>query len=377
MLAEELISGTEGGSPTSLLIAGTDLFFSAYHPSVGRELFALDVTSPPELDVATAEGLDLMGGASGVDFGIVMQNRTRSQRVLVRNWGTLPLTVTSVSLTGANPGAFSFTGPATFTLEHGEAAVLVVNLVEGGAGSKSAVLRVQSNDAAVPLFDIPLTASVTSQSLVQLSDETGGELNHSTGTVAMGGAVLGGAKIERRLEVRNLTFGSVLETGRVRIVGEAAADFVVSSRRLPRNLEGGKNGELVVAFSPLAVGARNAQLVVETANGSPSAYQINLTGIGLEVGTGTGQVIYATEEEIVRFAEDGAFRLPFASNRGLPLGVEVVGGSEVGSVSGMIFTPSGVSGSVSLRLTQPGSSGIDAAEPVYKTMMVTSGWFVK
>lgn len=376
-LAEELISGTESGNPTSLLVAGTNLFFSAFHPSIGSELFAVDVTSPPELQVATAEGLDLMGGSSSLDFGSVFQDRTRSRRILVRNWGTQPLTVSSISLSGANPDAFSFTGSSAFVLQHGEAAVLVVNLVEGGVGPRSAILRVQSNDAVVPILDIPLTATVTNQPLMQLATESGGELNHSTSTLSMGDVVLGGSKIERRILVRNLTFDSVLETGSVRIVGESAADFSFSSRRLPRRLEGGSFGELVVTFSPLAVGNRTAQLVVETANGSPSSYQINLTGVALEVGGGTAQVIYATEEEIVRFTEDGAFRLPFASNRGLPLGVEVVGGSEVGTVNGMIFTPSGVSGSVTLRLTQPGGSGFDAAEPVFKTMMVTSGRFVK
>lgn len=377
MLVSEIVEGADGGDPSSLQVAGNDLFFSARHPSVGRELFALDVSSPAEMEVRISRDLEVVSDASELDFGWTLLELERTQRVLVRNWGTLPLVVSSVSLTGPNLGSFSYSGPAAFTLGHGEEAILVVNFPASEVGARSAVLRLQSNDVENPVRDFTLVAGAAGQPLVQLMDETGVELDHDTGALSMGEVQLGGERVVRGIRVRNLTFGTVLETGRVRIVGAAAADFSVSSRKLGRELEGEESGELVVAFSPLGVGVRTAQLLLETANGSPTPYQIDLTGTGLAVVGGSGQAIYAAEEDIVRFAEDGAFVLPFASNRGLPLGVEVVGGSEVGTVSGMSFTPSGVSGSVTLRLTQPGGSGFDAAEAVYKTMMVTSGRFVK
>jgi hypothetical protein len=74
---------------------------------------------------------------------------TAPQRVLVRNGGTVPMTVSNVALSGATPGDFSLSSNfcAGATLQSGQACSVDVALAPGSAGAKSATLTVTDNAA--------------------------------------------------------------------------------------------------------------------------------------------------------------------------------------------------------------------------------------
>ncbi|MBC8160026.1 MAG: choice-of-anchor D domain-containing protein [Roseiflexaceae bacterium] len=93
-------------------------------------------------------------------------NAGRTETVTIRNSGTAPLTISSISIIGANPTQFQIVGTKPTSLAAGASAPVQVAMKATGtgadqAGPKDAVLQVKSNDPVMGTTEIALRGLAT------------------------------------------------------------------------------------------------------------------------------------------------------------------------------------------------------------------------
>ena len=93
---------------------------------------------------------------TSLDFGTVKINAQVSKDVTVSNNGTGDLTIKSVSITGTNPRQFRQTGNCT-TVAPGSSCSITATFAPTANGTKSATLKIYSNDSARNPVSIPLS----------------------------------------------------------------------------------------------------------------------------------------------------------------------------------------------------------------------------
>ncbi len=128
----------------------------------GLDTAATTVVAPqvPEIHVLDAVGGGLTAGASSVDSGSVQVGGSSSAlAITVKNTGTVNLTGLAVSIDGANAADFVVSGLGTTTLAPDASVTLNVTFTPGAAGSRTARLRIASNDANENPFDVTLTGT--------------------------------------------------------------------------------------------------------------------------------------------------------------------------------------------------------------------------
>lgn len=111
----------------------------------------------PEVGLAQGAGGDLVDGSGAVYLGSFAPGTSSPGMIFtLRSDGTIPLLGLGVVMAGANPGDFTVSAlPAA--LEDGTTAVFNVSFTPSSAGSRSAVLRIFSNDPDENSFDVTVT----------------------------------------------------------------------------------------------------------------------------------------------------------------------------------------------------------------------------
>src|SRR5437868_6935593 len=111
----------------------------------------------------TNVALNGTGGAARInvipislDFGTVALNQTVQRQLVITNFGTVPLNVTSLVFATGGLG-FSLPQPNGFTLQPQTNTTLTVNFTPTTSGTKVDQLRINSNDPINPQVTVPLT----------------------------------------------------------------------------------------------------------------------------------------------------------------------------------------------------------------------------
>lgn len=113
----------------------------------------------PEIAVEQPAGTALADGVSTVNFGTVPLRSTASRDFVIRNTGPDALTLTGMTLTG--PAAEDFTissSPLSF-VPAGGSVTFTIHFGPASAGTKTAALRILSNDSDENSFDVNLSAT--------------------------------------------------------------------------------------------------------------------------------------------------------------------------------------------------------------------------
>ena len=220
--------------------------------------------SVPLAATGTAPVLSVSPGA--LSFGSVTVGASSgASTVQLSNTGGAALSVSSLSVGGANPGDFILTAPA-MPLQIAAGASASVSLVfkPAASGTRSAVLSVASNASS---------ASVT------LSGEgaTGGPRAQLTPASLDFGAVAVGQSVAKTFTV--LSVGTTtLQTSNIQVTGAQAAMFTSSDADW-YTLGPGISVTFTVTFKPTAAGAASAQIEV-TSNDPAGKAILPLTGSG-------------------------------------------------------------------------------------------------
>ena len=223
--------------------------------------------------VTPAPGVAL--NPTSVNFGNQNVGTTSAaQTVTLTNNGTAALSITSITLSGANPGDFaeSSTCPISpSTLAAGANCAISVTFTPSVDGARSASVSISDNASGSPQT-VPLSGSgVIVAPAVTLAPTSLSFGNQNVGTTSAAQTVTltnsGNAP---------LTITSIV------VSGVNAADFAQTNTCpiSPNTLAAGANCAMTVTFTPSATGARSANISIsDNASGSPHSVPLAGTGV--------------------------------------------------------------------------------------------------
>jgi Abnormal spindle-like microcephaly-assoc'd, ASPM-SPD-2-Hydin/Glycosyl hydrolases family 39 len=194
--------------------------------------------------------------------------------VTLTNGNAASITISSMTLTGTNPGDFQiFSKTCGATLA--ASASCTANIIFGptATGTRTATLNFNDSDSSSPQ-KVALSGTGTSGT---------GSVTASPSTLAFG-SVNTGSSASLSATLSNGTSASV-SISNIAIAGANAADFTISSKTCGTSLAASANCTATILFKPAATGARTASLsFTDSAGNSPQT--VALTGTGTS-GAGT------------------------------------------------------------------------------------------
>ncbi len=218
----------------------------------------------------------LQPAAGALAFGnLRLQAAAVVAPVVVRNIGTLPLSVTSVQLTANGGGAFALdTSAFGGTIAAGGSSAFSVRFDPTTVGAFAGTVSLVHTDATFPSpfrFDVSGTGT---EAAIEVF--VGGAQVASGDTIAFG-AVFSGATADRLVAIRNT--GTSALTASPTISGGSASSFILDLAGLPPTIAPGASGSFTVRFAPTSVGAKSAVLsITHDGAGMPTPVRLDLSG---------------------------------------------------------------------------------------------------
>jgi len=181
------------------------------------------------------------------------------------NAGTGALSISSVTITGANPGDFAQANNCGSSLPAGSTCTFSITFTPAASGSRAALLSVADNSAGSPqTVSLSGTGTVASASLSPTSLSFG---NQSVNT-------------KSGIRTATLTNGgkAALSLSGIAVTGANAGDFA-QTNTCGSSVAAGASCTISVTFDPTASGSRSASVSFsDNANGSPQCLSLSGTG---------------------------------------------------------------------------------------------------
>ncbi|MCX6865715.1 MAG: choice-of-anchor D domain-containing protein, partial [Verrucomicrobia bacterium] len=244
-----VISGTPGTTGT---FSGTITASNGTAPAATQDFsIVIGPALVPEIAVEQPAGTDLIDGSASLDLGSINVGSASSDFTFtVRNFGTGVL-----SGLGIGKSAVSF--------------------APGGAGTRTAVIHLASNDADENPFDIELTGTGLAP-VIAVEQPVGSSLTNGSASINFGSIDIGSASGAFTFTVRNL--GTTDLSGLlVSKNGTNSGDFTVANPGTT-NLTPGTSTTFTVTFTPGAAGTRTAAIHLASNDPNNNPFNINLTG---------------------------------------------------------------------------------------------------
>jgi len=211
-------------------------------------------------------------GNTTADFGTVVVNSSADQTYSITNRGLAPLNVSSTTLTGTHATQFSIiSGGGAFTLKENESRNIVLRFKPTSSGTKSAILRFQSDAPAQSPFDVALSGTGASATIAV-----------STTSVDFGTVALGSFS-DQTVRITN-TGTAPLIINRQFITAGDSTQFSLA-RTAATTINPGLTDNIVVRFQPTSSGGKRSGLRIQSNASNEPTKDIVLVGIG--AGTAT------------------------------------------------------------------------------------------
>ncbi|MGB2637133.1 MAG: choice-of-anchor D domain-containing protein [Candidatus Acidiferrum sp.] len=206
--------------------------------------------------------------ASSINFGSVSVGSKGNSNLVLSNTGTTDLTISLLTLTGADFTIGGVTTPKTISA--GQSATIAVTFTPTATGSATGSLVITSSDTANPTVTVPLTGSGTSAATGQLA---------SNPTSLSFGAVATGTTTQKQITLTNTGTAAV----KISSISSVGAGVTTSGLATPATLNPSQNAILTVSFDPTAAGSITGTIkIVSDAGNSPLT--IPVTGSGAQAG---------------------------------------------------------------------------------------------
>ncbi len=226
----------------------------------------------PDLDAATTVG-----------FGNVAVGASDSMSIAIGNIGLSNLHVASLTIAGPDSLDFILTpGGIPFTLAPHETSLVALTFSPTFLGSRSATLRLASDDPDENPFDIVLqgTGDAPNLALTPPAYDFGGV---QVGTNALHAFVVSNQ-------------GSlVLHVSATTLTGASASEFAITSGGGAFSLAPGSSRDIVVQLAPTATGAKSATLDIASDDPDAPSTNVSLAGIGMPGPAGGGDPVLLEE----------------------------------------------------------------------------------
>jgi hypothetical protein len=310
-------------------------------------------TSIPLTGTGTSGAPAISLSAPSIAFGSQAVGVASSAHVItVTNTGTAALTISTVSLTGANVPAFSQMNTCGAPLAVSGTCTISVTFTPPSAGAKSASVSIASNAAGSP----------STVSLTGTGSSGAPAISLSAPSIAFGSQTDGVASSAQVITVTN-TGTAALTISTVSLTGANVPSFSqMNTCSAPLAVSG--TCTISVTFTPPSAGAKSASVsIVSNAPSSPST--VTLTGTGVASGstfTLSGTVSGAWQEHValtLSGAGSGSFTTTASGAYSFP-GLAAGSYTVTPSLDGYTFTPS------SQTLTLSGSTTLNfSSTPLY------------
>jgi hypothetical protein len=213
----------------------------------------------------TAGGVDL--SATTLTFGRqLLGTSTPQQSVTLTNNGSAALSITSVAVTGADPGDFPETTTCGNSVAAGGSCTISVTFKPAAIGSRTASISITDNASGSPQM-VTLTGTGTNASA-----------SLTANSLAFGNQNIGTTTAPQSVTLNN-TGNETLSITSTGLAGANPGDFNETTN-CGSSLAVGGNCTITVTFTPSAAGSRAASVVI-TDNASDSPQMITLTGTGV------------------------------------------------------------------------------------------------
>ena len=230
----------------------------------------------PEITIEQPEGMNLTDGTATTTFGSVLVGGNVTQTFTLRNVGSSPLTGLALSKAGTHTADFTLGSLTVTTLNPGENTTFDVTFIPTAFGSRSAILRVASNDSDENPFDINLAGTGLA---AEIAVEQPVGTNLGDGGSRSFGSVLLGTSASLSFTIKN--FGNIDLAGlAITKDGTHADDFTVTTT--PTAPVSGPSGSttFTVQFTPSALGTRTAAIHIASNDADENPFDISLSGTG-------------------------------------------------------------------------------------------------
>ena len=206
--------------------------------------------------------------STSLSFGSLnVGGSSASQSVTLSNTGGSPLSVTGISVTGANAASFAFANSCGSTLAVGASCSIHGHFAPQTTGALTAAITITDNAAGSPQ-SIALSGTGVNPTTVSLSSTS----------LSFGSVGVGGASASQQVTLTN-TGASTLFLTSIHVTGAAASSFVFANSCVS-TLAAGANCSIHGHFAPTAGGALTAAVTITgSATGSPQTIALSGTGV--------------------------------------------------------------------------------------------------
>ncbi|MBL9146946.1 MAG: choice-of-anchor D domain-containing protein [Verrucomicrobiaceae bacterium] len=239
----------------------------------------------PEIAVEQPVGTNIFDNSGVVGFGQVTVGTPSVKVFTVRNLGTATLSGLAVSKTGTNAAEYVIGSLGSTSLAPGSSASFSITFTPSAVGTRTAVIRVASNDADENPFDINVEGSGTILEPADIAVSLSGTNIANNGSASFGSMIVGSTPQSRTFVISNP--GKQNLTGlAASFTGTNASDYSVVSLG-SNSLAPNGTTNLVVNFSAGGAGNRTAALRIASNDPDENPFVINLSGTGTVSSTRT------------------------------------------------------------------------------------------
>jgi hypothetical protein len=313
--------------------------------------------------VAPAPQISL--SSTAVQFGTVGLGSTSNLNVTISNSGIADLTISVVSLTGAEFSVSGITTPKTLTAGQSAQAVLTFKPIVGGAAA--ATLSITSNDALNSTMNVALNGTGSTAAF--------GQLQANPPSVSFG-SVSTGSNVTQQVTLSNTGTVAVHISG----IAVTGAGFRTNGITTPFTLNAAATAILNVVFAPTTGGGASGNVSV-TSDATNSPLSIALTGTGAQPGLSITPASFAFGSVVDGQTKSQTFTLTNTGSAALTISQLGVSGTGY-SLSGLV-TPSTVAPGASTTFSAtfapttaaslPGTITINSNAPTSPSTVALSG----
>jgi hypothetical protein len=192
---------------------------------------------------------------------------TAAQSITLTNGSSAALSITSIALTGTNPGDFAQTNNCGSSVAAGTHCTISVTFKPTAAGTRTAAVTLTDN----------ATGSPQTVSLSGTGGSTGAVASLSPSSLNFGNEPVDVSSSSQVITLNN-TGNAALSITSIAFTGTNATDFTQVDT-CGATVAAGGNCTIAILFTPLASGARAASLTLtDNASGSPQSVSLSGTG---------------------------------------------------------------------------------------------------
>lgn len=245
----------------------------------------------PEINV-TGNSINIVDGdttpstGDWTDFsGTLVSGGTITRTFTIQNQGTAtaPLTLGTITVTGANAADFTVTQPASTTLAVSTNTTFTVTFDPSASGLRTATLNIPNNDSNETPYDFSIQGTGNNPEMdvhgngISIAD--GDSTPSVSDNTDFGTVSIDAGSTFVTFTIYNTGVGP-LNIGAISFFGADAANFSIASAPAA-TVAGGGSTSFQVSFNPTTVGVKNATIYIVNDDTDENPYNFSLTGLGV------------------------------------------------------------------------------------------------